>query len=47
VEEIIQQKLSEYAETNIFRNMSMTKSTYAYNSSMNNELAKPYNNFGI
>jgi CubicO group peptidase (beta-lactamase class C family) len=47
VEEIIGLNLAEYAETNIFKNMGMVKSSYTYDTSMNKELAKPYNLFGI
>jgi len=47
VEEIIDRRLSEYTETNILKNMGMEKSSYAYNTSMNNELAKAYNSFGV
>jgi CubicO group peptidase (beta-lactamase class C family) len=47
IEEIIGQSLAEYIETNILKNMGMVKSSYAYNISMNNELAKPYNSLGF
>lgn len=47
MEEVTEQGLYEYAETNVFRKMGMKNTTYAYEPSMNNELAKPYNSFGI
>jgi len=46
IEEITGQELSKYTKTNVFNNLRMTKSSYAYDISMNNDLAKPYNYLG-
>ena len=46
VEEITGQKLFDYAGINFFTKMNMAKSSYVFNSSMGNDLARPYNSFG-
>jgi len=47
IEEKLGQELSEYTKVNVFKQMGMINSSYVYESSMNDKLAKPYNSMGV